>query len=148
MTLTLRHSFTLTVECDAPLEFGTTHVGRRRVIPITGGTVTGPDLTGVVLPGGADWNVRRPDGAIHIWARYQLRTADGHLISVINEGLGAVVTDADGNPTGWSCPTRPTFEVAEGGPTWLDTASFLGELIPPSTADGPVTIEVHRVLPA
>ena len=52
-----------------PLEdHGTTRVGHRRVVPITGGRVTGL-IDAVILPGGADWQVIRPDGTIEIDTR-------------------------------------------------------------------------------
>ena len=44
------------------LQFGKTPIGERRVINIFGGTVEGR-LTGQILPGGADWQFIRSDGA-------------------------------------------------------------------------------------
>src|SRR6185437_17009827 len=68
----LEFVFRLDVTVAAPLELGPTHLGRRRVIPITGGTITGPRLKGRVLPGGADWQVIRADGTAELDARYTL----------------------------------------------------------------------------
>lgn len=138
MPLTLEPAFTLTVDLAEPRVIGRTHAGLRRVIPIAGGTITGPKLTGVVLPGGADWNVVRPDGAVHVWARYEIQTPDGTIISVLNEGLGTVT-----DPATMLLPTRPTFEVPETGPAWLGTGFFLGELRPVSPVQ--VQIAVHEV---
>ena len=45
-----------------PQELGDTPQGRRRVIPISGGSFRGARLSGRVLPGGADWQVIRADG--------------------------------------------------------------------------------------
>ena len=59
----------------------------RRVIPITGGTVSGPGIQGIVLPAGADFQVVRPDGTLELTARYVLQTSDGALIYVDNQGL-------------------------------------------------------------
>ena len=142
MALTLEYAFTIAADLGEIREVGKTHAGVRRVIPIVGGTVTGPSLTGDVLPGGADWNVVRPDGAIHIWARYEIRISDGPIVSVVNEGLAyfdAAAPDAGNTP---SIPTHPVFEVPDGGPMWLATGFFLGELKP---GDGHVTIDVSRV---
>ena len=36
-------------------EVGETPHGRRRIVPITGGSFRGERLSGRVLPGGADW---------------------------------------------------------------------------------------------
>ena len=54
------------------LEFGQTPIGTRRVINILGGTVSGPDINGRILPGGADWQFIRPDGVADISARYTI----------------------------------------------------------------------------
>ena len=74
------------ITLDAPLELGETPLGRRRVIPITGGRFLGERLSGTILPGGADWQVIRRDGVAHLDARYTLQTDDGALIYVRNEG--------------------------------------------------------------
>ena len=39
----LQHVCDVAVTIDAPVEVGQTAMGLRRMIPITGGTVTGPD---------------------------------------------------------------------------------------------------------
>jgi hypothetical protein len=76
-----------TVALAAPLAVGPTPLGERRVTPIIGGRIAGPQLAGEVLPGGADWQTVRPDGAALLDARYTLRTTDGALIDVRNRGL-------------------------------------------------------------
>jgi hypothetical protein len=63
-----------TVEIAAPLVVGDTPLGRRRIIPITGGRVEGPRLRGVVLPGGADWQIVRGNGERVDPATYYFRT--------------------------------------------------------------------------
>jgi hypothetical protein len=75
------------VEIAEPLVVGDTPLGRRRIIPITGGRVDGPRLQGVVLPGGADWQIVRADGGAVLEARYTIRAVDGALIYVRNIGL-------------------------------------------------------------
>jgi hypothetical protein len=145
MTLSLDHAFTITAKIAEPREIGTTPSGYRRVIGITGGTVAGPVLNGEVLPGGADWNVIRADGAVHVWARYEILSDGGDVIAVTNEGFGPGRdrASATGRPAPWSCPTRPCFETAAPALAWLNTASFVGELR--TAGPGQVTIDVHRV---
>ena len=70
-----------------PLVVGHTPLGARRIIPITGGRVEGPRLEGVVVPGGADWQIVRGDGAAVLEARYTIRSAEGALIYVRNVGV-------------------------------------------------------------
>jgi len=79
--------FAAKVAVDPPLDFGDVAKGRRRVVPIAGGTFSGPDLRGEVLPGGADWQIVRSDGVAELEARYTLRTDDGALIYVRNIAL-------------------------------------------------------------
>ncbi len=51
---------------------GETPMGRRQSIPITGGTVSGPGISGQILPGGADYQLVRPDGVVMIDADYMI----------------------------------------------------------------------------
>ena len=83
----LEFIFAARVTVGAPQELGDVGKGGRRIIPITGGDFSGPGLAGEVLPGGADWQVLRSDGAAELEARYTLRTEDGALIYVRNHAL-------------------------------------------------------------
>lgn len=79
--------FTVHAELADILQFGKTPVGERRVINILGGRVEGPRLSGRILPGGADWQVIRADGAADIRARYTIESGEGGLVLVSSEGL-------------------------------------------------------------
>jgi hypothetical protein len=131
---------TLRVEIAASLEVGEVGSGMRRVIPITGGTFEGPAIRGTVLPGGADWNLTRPDGVAEIWARYTLRTDDGVLIAIINAGL--VAPQADGSHL---VRTVPQFEVAGEQYAWLRRNIFVGTLTPAEAGDA-VQLRFFRVM--
>jgi hypothetical protein len=124
MAIELRLVMELLVEIGPALQVGETARGLRRVIPITGGSFAGPDLRGIVLPGGADWNLRRPDGVAEIWARYTLQTDDGVLISVTNAGLTRGV---HGAPDRYA-RTVPSFEVGDERYSWLERSVFVGTL--------------------
>jgi hypothetical protein len=58
----------------------------RRVVPITGGRVSGL-FDAEILPGGADWQLVRPDGTIEIDTRYSARTADGEHVHFRTSGV-------------------------------------------------------------
>jgi len=75
------------VALDPILHLGDTPRGNRRIIPITGGSFTGPRLTGDILPGGGDWQIVRPDGTADIDTRYTLRTHDAAHIMLTTTGL-------------------------------------------------------------
>jgi hypothetical protein len=79
--------FAARVTVDVPLDLGDVAKGGRRIVPITGGDFSGPQMRGAVLPGGADWQVLRGDGVAELEARYTLRTDDDALIYVRNHGL-------------------------------------------------------------
>lgn len=83
--------------------------GKRNIIPITGGTVTGR-ISGKVLFGGADYQNLSPPATIG--ARYLWETDDGEIISVRNAGsFGSLV---------------PTFEArTDGRYAWLNTGLYL-----------------------
>src|SRR6202046_1390784 len=83
----LEFIFAARVAVDTPLDLGDVGKGGRRIVPITGGEFSGPRLRGVVLSGGADWQVLRSDGVAELEARYTLRTDDGALIYVRNHAL-------------------------------------------------------------
>ncbi len=69
------------------MNLGRTPYGERRIIGILGGTVRGPKLNGRILPGGADWQIVRSDGAADIQARYTIETDAGARILVSSDGL-------------------------------------------------------------
>jgi hypothetical protein len=81
------HMWDAKVTVASMIMVGESKRGTRRVIPITGGTFEGPKIKGVVLPGGEDWQLVRPDGDTELNARYLLKTDDGVVIQVINKVL-------------------------------------------------------------
>lgn len=123
MTPRLTPVATLFVDIDQPYVVGEIGMGLREMIPIRGGRVEGPLLSGRVLPGGADWCLTRGDGLIEIWARYTIETHDGVLVSVLNPGIAR--QDAGGDFAG---RTTPQFEVAAGRYAWLREHVFVGTL--------------------
>jgi hypothetical protein len=90
--LETRHCLTLEVEVGKPFAVGDPGGGLRRCIPLRGGRFFG-DLTGVVVPGGADWQSVLPDGTIELSAHYALQTDAGALIEVTSVGLRHAAPD-------------------------------------------------------
>lgn len=116
------------------LEQGTTDGLRNRFIPITGGTVEGPRLQGVVLDGGGDWQSLRPDGLTTLEAKYSLKAADGAIIGVTNPGVRTGPPEvmqrlAAGerlDPSLYYMRTAPRFFVPSGPHRWLMETVFVG----------------------
>ena len=56
-----------------PQDVGEVSAGHRRIVPLTGGTFTGPELRGTLEPGAsADWQIILPDGTALRDVRYTL----------------------------------------------------------------------------
>ncbi|WP_439598434.1 DUF3237 domain-containing protein [Falsiroseomonas sp.] len=122
------------VAVGPPLSLGAGPLGERRIVPILGGTVTGPRLEGEVLAGGADFQLIRPDRVAEIEARYTLRLTDGALVQVTNRGLRhASPEDMARLLRGRPVPpervyfrTAPVFETPSPAHAWLTRSLFVG----------------------
>jgi hypothetical protein len=134
-SLQSRFAFEANVSVATPLVVGPATIGLRRIVPITGGTVTGPRFTGRVVPGGADWQVVRPDGVLQIEAKYTLESSDGVLVMVTNRGMrhgpaGVIERLARGepvDPSEYYFRTSAEFEApVESKYAWLNRAIFIG----------------------
>lgn len=77
----------LTVRVGPPVDVGDTSQGRRRIVPILGGSADGPGLQGTILAGGADVQRGRADGVTEIAARYAIETPRGTRVFVENTGV-------------------------------------------------------------
>jgi len=126
------------VEIGAGVEVGETPAGHRRYIPITGGSFQGKKLRGLVLPGGADWQLQRRDGVTEVNALYSMKCDDGTVIIVQNSGVLS-------NDNGGYARTSPRFEAPTGPHAWLNRAQFVGS-VSGGPRPGTVTIRVFRVL--
>lgn len=138
--LTTEFSLELRVSIGRPLSFGATGQGPRRTIPITGGEFEGPRIKGTVVPGGADYQITRPDGVTIVEAIYSIQAEDGALIHVRNVGI---IAPAEG-----AAPyvrTTPTFDAPQGPHDWLNKAIFVGSLRVNAERNG-VIIRAYRVL--
>lgn len=123
----------LRVKLDPAMTVGQTPRGLRRIIPIIGGTVEGPQIKGSIIDGGADWQFIRPDGVTELEAHYQFKTDDGVLIYIKNEGIRVASKEvaarmAKGeavSPDQYYFRARPQFEAPEGKYHWLNNALFI-----------------------
>ena len=128
VTPRLERLFRAVVEIAEPLSVGVTPAGERRIIPITGGRFEGEKLTGDVLPGGADWQLVRPDGTALLEARYTLRTRDGALVYVRNRGVRSGPPEVLARlrrgeavvPASYYFRTVPQFETGSPLYAWLN----------------------------
>ena len=138
----LEHIADLTVQVSAPIEAGQVSGlnsrGRRRIIPITGGVLSGPQLHGRVLPGGADFQLVVSGTTTDLDARYMLALDGpqhaGEHIFVQNHALrrgsaddiAKLVRGEPVDPAAIYFRCVPTFEVSSPALAWLTESLFLG----------------------
>ena len=149
MEPTLEFVFEVTAQVAAP-ERVPTPSGERRVVPVLAGAVTGPMLSGRVLPGGADYQRIHPDGFSEIEAHYIIETDEGERVYVTNKGMRHAPPEIMAklnagqavDPAKVYFRTSPTFETAAPRLQWLTRALFIcaGERFP-----GGVKIRFYRV---
>ena len=115
------------------INVGDSKYGVRRVIPITGGTFSGPQIKGEVLSGGEDWQLVRPDGDTELNARYLLKTADGVVIQVINKCL----MHTDAKTKAFYCKSVIDLEAPKNSAyDYLNHSIFIGTLTMPQLKSG------------
>ena len=132
-------------------KLGNTPYGERRIINILGGTVEGPKLKGKVLSGGADWQIVRADGVVHLQARYTIETEAGGQILVDAEGyrhgppevMARLTRDETVEPSLYYFRTFMRFETADPASSWLNRILAIGYGARQNKA---VRIEVFEVL--
>ena len=121
----LEFALQLKVTLGETYNCGETQHGRRTVIPITGGTFEGPHLKGIVLNGGADYQLANAQGRTEIEAIYSIRTDDGVNIHIRNRGIIASGQDEQGRPQ-FYFRCAPQFEApADSKYAWLNNSLFL-----------------------
>jgi len=125
----------LTAELDPAQLIGETPQGDRRIIPVTGGSFSGPQLKGQVLPGGGgDWLLFRKDGAAQLDVRTTLRTDDGAMIYVSYRGVSVIPPEVrqrimggqDIDPALYYFRTTPYFETGSDKYGWLNKIVTVG----------------------
>ena len=132
-TLKLSPVFSIAADVAPAIEVGATPFGERRLIPILGGRVSGPRLTGKVLPGGTDYQSIRDEGLADIHARYVIETEAGSRVYVENTGIRRGPPDLiarlkRGEPVDPALiyfRTVPRFETGDPDLAWLMRSIFV-----------------------
>jgi hypothetical protein len=131
----LTFAFELRAKVGDPVEIGQVAHGRRRIVPIQGGTVRGPMLNATVVAGsGADWQLIQPDGFSELDTRYTLQTDKGDRVYVQNAGIRHAAPDVmkkllAGQPVDPKLVyfrTVPKFETSVPSLQWLTRSIFVG----------------------
>ncbi|MBX2883550.1 MAG: DUF3237 domain-containing protein [Granulosicoccus sp.] len=112
----------------APREsLGSIAVGDRFIVPILGGRFyAGSDtdgLNGVILPGGADRQLLRPDGVKELHALYEMKIDNGPVITISNR---VIVDESRDGPRYALSVINATVEA--GRFDWISKRVLIGSL--------------------
>ena len=130
----LDYVFSMRVELGKREQFGPTPAGGGRAfVPVLGGTITGPRLTGKVRPFGGDWPYIRMDNVVVFDAHYSWEADDGTVIHVRNQGYRHSTPDvmaqlAAGetiDPALYYHRSSPTFDCQVGPHDWMTRTMFV-----------------------
>jgi hypothetical protein len=117
-----------------PLDLGEIAQGHRRIVALTGGMFTGPEISGKLLSGAsADWQIVLPDGTALGDIRYTLQTDGGDLIYVQSRGvrhgraqvLARLGRGEDVDASEYTFRTSTQIETAAPGLDWLNKGVFI-----------------------
>lgn len=126
---TLRHRllWEAIVDVEEMRSMGHGAMGERRIVPITGGEFRGGSgletFCGSVLPGGADRQLARADGAKELDALYEMEVSDGTLLTIRNR----VIID-ESNPGPRYAMSRIEVYAPNGPWAWLTRRLIVGTL--------------------
>jgi hypothetical protein len=131
----LRKVYRLEAAVARPLDLGDTAQGRRRIVPLTDGVFTGPEINGKLLPGAsADWQILLADGTALGDIRYTLQTDRGDLLYVqsrsVRHGSAEVLArlgrGEDVDASEYTFRTSTQIETAAPELDWLNKGVFIG----------------------
>jgi hypothetical protein len=146
------YQFTAHVTLAEALIIGDMPSGVRRFVPITGGKVFGPAVSGIVLALGGDSQIAVSDTLVRVEARYYIRTDDNVTIAVINQGIRFAEASVTARLMQGSAVaaqeyyfrTTPQFEAPVSSAfAWMNTSIFIATAEREKSA---ATIHVHRIL--
>lgn len=151
MTLRLEHATDLTVDLTPPHEMGQCGTGTRRIIPIVGGSATGPLINGEILNVGADWQTVTRDHVAELDARYAIRTHDGAVIEVISRGVryasaeinARIKAGEEVDPAEYYMRTAIRLDTGHADYVWVNRALFVAR---GGKVGNQVRLQVYRVL--
>ena len=132
----LEPAFTVDARLGPLEDHGMTRAGHRRVVPIAGGLVVGL-FDAEILPGGADWQVVRPDGTVEIDTRYSARTPAGEYVHFRTSGvrsgpppvLAALLRGEDVDPASYYFRVAVYLETSAPRLDFLERSLFVASAV-------------------
>ena len=138
-----RPLFDIALSLHPPQELGATPLGKRRIVPVAGGSFKGERLSGIVLPdAAADWILVRNDTSVQLDVRLTLKTDDGALICMQYRGIRSsspavaerLARGEKVDPAEYYFRTAPYFETGSESYAWINNIICIavGERLPSS----------------
>jgi hypothetical protein len=130
----LRHIFRIDATLDAPVDLVPVASGRRRIVPLSGGSFTGAELSGTLLAvGSADWQTVHEDGSSVGDVRMTLQTDAGAVLYVqsraVRHGppsvLARLARGEDVDPSEYTFRAATQIETTDGELEWLNQGIFI-----------------------
>ncbi|MGE4218839.1 MAG: DUF3237 domain-containing protein [Alphaproteobacteria bacterium] len=126
--------FTMTIVVEKMHMIGEAPIGRRRMDCFAGGSIEGPKVKGVILPGGNDTLIGRRDGALLPNVRLLIRTDDDALIYCDYRGIrcgpqevmDAIARGEQVEPDSYYLRNTPMFETESKKYDWLNRVVAVG----------------------
>jgi hypothetical protein len=116
------------------LDLGNVAPGRRRIVPLSGGTFAGPEISGKLLAGAsADWQIITADGTALGDIRYTLQTDRGDLLYVQSRGVRHGSADVlarlghgeDVDASEYTFRTSTQIETGSADLDWMNKGVFI-----------------------
>jgi Protein of unknown function (DUF3237) len=126
--------YRLEADVGDPQDVGVISAGRRRIVPLTGGSFRGPELNGTLVPGAsADWQIILSDGTTLGDVRYTLKTEGDDLLYVQSRGvrhgspdvLARLGRGEDVDASEYTFRTSTTIETSAVDLDWLNKGIFV-----------------------
>ena len=127
--------FSVSLQIGATHDVGNTPYGRRRLLDVKGGTITGDRLKGTVMTGGLEYELVLSNGVVEYQGINIFKTSGNTMIYVRSCG---VAPDGDSPPR-----VIPDFEAAtSGSDAWLNTAKLVATRV---ASAGSIQLDVYDV---
>jgi hypothetical protein len=128
--------FEMEAKFEKVLDLGKTQYGDRKVIVGQEGTVSGSKLSGSVMPGALDLELKLSNGTMEIEQFFVLKTSDGKYVYMRNAGTGADSNDIR---------VVMDFEAPNAAPSaWLNSGKYIARRVV-NTAAKTLTMRVYDV---
>ncbi|WP_437674005.1 DUF3237 family protein [Sorangium sp. So ce131] len=129
--------FRATLQLGETHDVGTTQYGRRRLLDVTGGTLTGDNIEATFLTGGMDLELTLSNGSVELEQINILRASDGSVIYLRTCGVAPAGDEV--------VRIVLDFEVANSSSlAWLNTGKFAGTRVVDAAA-GTIQLDVYDI---